>query len=466
MSFWQKSVYPKLPFAFQNMAISAFGYTWNKRRYGGIFEQQLKEFKTRENWNVSQWHAYQTTRLRQLLIHAFETVPYYAEYFQRLGYTTQKLQRFEMEALSSLPFLEKSHLRQFGRTTLLSTRPEPGGEFFESSGSTGTPTSILYSPAMHQRLHAAYESRVRHWAGVDRFMPRSIIGGRRVVPEGNAKPPYYRYNYIEKQLYLSAYHISKDSVRNYVEGIWKYKSEYMTGYAMSNFFLARFILEAGIEAPPMKAVVTSSEKLTPAMREVFQKAYGCKTFDGWSGVENCGLISESEFGQLLISPDVGIIEIIDRDGLPVKPGQSGEVVCTGFLNFDQPLIRYKIGDYVTLAENQTTQCGRSMPVIEEIVGRMEDVVVGKDGREMVRFHGVFYNLSSVVEAQLVQQAVDVFLVNVVPVNKLSETDKALIMQRLQSQLGPLKITFQELREIPRGSNGKFKAVISTIARKV
>ncbi len=459
-------LYPKLPILLQNLAISAFGYTWNKRRYGGIFERELGEFKAREYWSMSQWRQYQTTKLRQLLVHAFDHVPFYNQSFREFGITKQCIQKFEIEDLRRLPILEKLQLKKHGKNLLLSTTLEKGGEFFESSGSTGTPTSILYSYAMHQRLHAAYESRVRHWAGVDRITPRATIGGRRVVPEGIGNPPYYRYNFIEKQLYLSAYHISKKTVQSYVEGILKYRSEYMTGYAMSNFFLARFMLEAGIEMPGMKAVVTSSEKLTPIMRETFRKVYGCKTFDGWSGVENCGLISESEYGQLLISPDVGIIEILDPSGNSVSPGESGEVVCTGFLNFDQPLIRYKIGDYVTLAKNQQTLCGRNMPVIEEIVGRMEDTVIGKDGREMVRFHSVFYNLPSVAEAQLVQEGVNEFLVNVVPVGKFSEADKMLIKERLESQLGSLKLSFQELVVIPRGPNGKFKAVVSNVKREV
>ena len=466
MNFWQNKIYSKLPFSLQNLAISAFGHSWNKRRYAGIFEKELQEFKMREFWSTGQWQEYQTNKLRHLLVYAFDHVPFYNQSFKNAGHTRQALQLFEVDDLKRLPFLEKAQLKKYGKSLLLSAIPEKGGEFFESSGSTGTPTCILYSPAMHQRLHAAYESRVRHWAGVERFTPRATIGGRRVVPDGLSSPPYYRYNFIEKQVYLSAYHISKHTAQNYVDGIRKYRSEYMTGYAMSNFFLARFILEAGIEVPSMKAVVTSSEKLTSDMREVFQKVYGCKTFDGWSGVENCGLISENECGQLLISPDVGIIEILDPSGNPVRPGESGEVVCTGFLNFDQPLIRYKIGDYVTLAKNQIPLCGRSMPVIDEIIGRIEDTVIGKDGREMVRFHSLFYNLPSVVEAQLVQEQVDEFVINIVPVSTLSETDKSLITQRLESQLGHPKISFQELTVIPRGPNGKFKAVVSNVKRKI
>jgi phenylacetate-CoA ligase len=464
MSFWQSNIYPKLPVPMQNMAISAYGYAWKNRRYGGVFENELAAFKQREHWDQQRWFDYQTAQLQKLLIHAYETVPYYRDTFSSIGHSKADLSKFSIKDLRKLPFLEKADLKRNGRTTLLSANLENGGSFFESSGSTGTPTSILYSHAFHQRLHGAYESRVRNWAGIDRFTPRAIIGGRRVVPDGIGKAPFYRYNYFEKQLYLSAYHISRETSKNYLEGIIRYKSEYMTGYAMSNYFLARFILEQGLEAPKMKAVVTSSEKLTMEMRDTFRKVYGCKTYDGWSGVENCGLISENEFGQLLISPDVGIIEVLDRNGNPVGFGESGEVVCTGFLNYDQPLIRYKIGDYISLASDQKNKCGRQMPVVKEIVGRMEDVVIGQDGREMVRFHGVFINLKSVVEAQLVQQAVDDFVVNVVPVEKLSEQDKVSITSRLESQLGKVRVAFNEMKSIPKGANGKFKAVISNVKR--
>jgi len=464
MNFWQSKIYPNLPVSLQNLAISAYGYSWKKRRYGGVFENELHEFKQREYWDQQQWNDYQTKQLQRLLIHAFETVPYYSKVYSSAGFKKSDLSKFSISDLKKLPFLEKTDLKKFGRTSLLSNKLEKDGSFFESSGSTGTPTSILYSHAFHQRLHGAYESRVRNWAGINRDTPRAIIGGRRVVPDGIGKAPFYRYNYFEKQLYLSAYHISKDTAKNYLNGISRYGSEYMTGYAMSNYFLARFIVESGLEVPKMKAVVTSSEKLTDEMRNTFAKVYGCKTYDGWSGVENCGLISETEFGQLLISPDVGIIEVLDKEGKQVGLGESGEVVCTGFLNYDQPLIRYKIGDYISVASEQKNRCGRSMPVVQEIVGRLEDIVIGQDGREMVRFHGVFINLASVIEAQLVQQEVDDFIINVVPSDKLLEQDKLTIIKRLESQLGSVRVTFNEMSSIPKGANGKFKAVISNVKR--
>ena len=75
------------------------------------------------------------------------------------------------------------------------------------------------------------------------------------------------------------------------------------------------------------------------MRESIERAFLCKVYDGYSGVEACGLISENKSGELLFSPDTGILEVIDNDGNQVLNGESGEVISTGLLNYDQPLIK-------------------------------------------------------------------------------------------------------------------------------
>jgi phenylacetate-CoA ligase len=317
---------------------------------------------------------------------------------------------------------------------------------------------------MHQKWSAAFEARIRNWAGISRFDARGMIGGRRVVNDGKSNGPFYRYNFFEKQVYFSAYHIAASTVKDYLNGIQKYHVKYMTGYAMSNFFLARFIEEMDLKAPTLKAVITSSEKLTPEMRNTFKRVYDCKTYDSYSGVEACGLISECEQGSLHISPDVGIFEIIKEDGTACKPGETGEVVSTGLINYDQPLIRYRIGDLVRLSNKQNCMCGRNMPVIDEIIGRIEDTVIGKDGREIVRFHGVFIDLNSIIEGQIIQHELDEFEVKVVVSNELTQEQKNIIEKRMCSQLGEIKVTIHEVPFIPRNANGKFKSVISKIKR--
>jgi phenylacetate-CoA ligase len=457
-------LYKYSPIPFQNLAISIYGLSWQRRRFGGVFEQELRGFKQRENLNATRFGAYQTMMLRHLLVHAFETVPYYHNVFKRHGLDMNKLQRFETENLKDLPFLDKKTVREVGTTELIARIREPKGKYFGSSGTTGTPTQILFSQRMHQRWSAGFEARIRHWAGVTRHDARGMIGGRRIVPEGMAQPPFYRYNFVEKQTYFSAYHISSDNVTNYAYGMHKHKVTYMTGYAMSNYFLARFLEESGLETPQLKAVLPSSEKLTVEMRAVFQRVYGCKTYDAWSGVEACGLISECEHGRLHISPDIAVLEFLDPEtGQPAQPGQLAEVVCTGLLNYDQPLIRYRIGDLMQLSP-EACPCGREMPVVENIIGRMEDTVIGPDGREMVRFHGIFVGISNIIEGQIIQHNYSEFEVKVVASKPLSKAEIGLIEQRMRSQLGEIRLQISEVASITRGPNGKFKAVISKVSR--
>lgn len=457
-------IYKKLPVFVQNLAISLYGYSWKKKRFGGVFKKEVVNFLDRENYSKSQWQNYQEQELQRLILHSINTVPYYKKTFQDNGLTIEKASKIQLKELKNLPILEKNDLREFGETELLSSTLDSKGEFFSSSGSTGTPTRIYFSRKMHQKWSAVFETRIRWWAGVNINDPRGMIGGRRVVADGESTAPFYRYNFFEKQTYFSAYHIAKQNIRNYIKGIKDNHIVYMTGYAMSNFFLARLIEESGQTAPQLKAVITSSEKLTKEMRETFQRVYGCRTYDSYSGVEACGLISECPEGSLHLSPDVAIVEILDEKGEPVKPGETGEAVCTGLLNFDQPLIRYRIGDLLTLDENQSCKCGREMPVIKEIVGRIEDVVIGMDGREMVRFHGVFINIDSIIEGQIVQWELSEFEILLVLAKDLTESEKNIIFSRMKSQLGEVKVRLKIVEKIPRNQNGKFKAVISHVKR--
>lgn len=457
------SIYSKAPVWLQNVLVSLYGLRWKRRRFGGVFAEELKGYKSREKYTAVEWADYTNHQLRAMLLHAFRTVPYYRDKWMATGITEDRLKSFTISDVSQLPFLSKEDLRKHCKTALLSDKRESRGSYFESSGTTGTPTSILFSDAMHQRWSAAYEARVRNWAGVNNNMSRGMIGGRRVLPDADAKPPYYRYNYFERQIYFSAYHISSATVLNYADALNKYRTDYMVGYAMSNYFLARFIKEAGLDVPQMKAVITSSEKLTPEMREVMEEVYRCKTYDGWSGVEACGLVSECEHGGLHISPDVGLVEILKENGEPAKPGEYGEVVCTGFLNYDQPLIRYRICDYMRVSDKQC-QCGRHMSLVEEITGRIEDTIIGKDGREMVRFHGIFIGIPAIVKGQIVQETLEDIVINVEAERQLTAEEREILTKRIYSQLGEVNVQIFEMKEIPCGNNGKFRAVISKVKR--
>lgn len=456
-------VYAHSPVWLQNLGISAYGVVWKKRRYGGRFREFVSQFIFRETFFQEDWDRYQTERLRSLLVYAGKNVPYYQKLFQHMELSLQDLLNFKLADLSKLPLLEKEYIRSNPDEFIdRSIHPKRFNTYL-TSGTTGKNLAVKWTVETDRLNAAAYEARCRRWAGLNYKMSRAMIGGRIVVPKGNSPPPYWRYNLVERQLYMSAFHISPENVPDYVKALNRFQPDYLVGYASSHFFLARMIDELNLGVHQPKAVLTSSEKLTPEMRSMIEKVYQCPVFDGYNGVEGSCLISECEHHRLHVSPDVGIVEILDRDGNNATPGESGEIITTGLLNFAQPLIRYRIGD-VACSSVINCPCGRQMPIIHELIGRLEDVVIGPDGRETVRFHGVFVGVPHIREGQIVQEELNKFIIRLVVDQGFNMDDRQTIYRRFVQRLGQIDLEFDFVDHIERTQGGKFRSVISKVQR--
>ncbi len=94
--------------------------------------------------------------------------------------------------------------------------------------------------------------------------------------------------------------------------------------------------------------------------------------------ENVALATECQAGKMHISPEVGLVEILDENLLVTE--KVGNIVATGLLNADMSLIRYEVGERGQLGSN--SQCGRVMPILAKVEGRTNDLIVTKDGRNI------------------------------------------------------------------------------------
>lgn len=454
-------LYRHAPASLQNLGVSLFGVAWRWRRYGPGYRRALQQARERERFTAEGWRSYQEAALRGLLAHACEKVPFYRDFALSVPGANEGWASYQLEDLPRLPFLEKQQVRPAPDRLVADGAGRVHA--YLTSGTTGTPLTIFMGARARRRWQALYEARCLNWAGVNRHQRRAMIGGRQVVPKGESPPPWWRVNWAEKQLYLSAFHISGETAPHYVKALRDFRPAYLVGYASSWFFLARFVLERRLTPPEVKAVLTSSEKLEPEMREAIQRAFRAPVFDAYSGVEMCCLASECEQHRLHLSPDAGVVELVDPNGKPVPPGEEGEIIATGLINFDQPLIRYRTGDLARLSR-QPCPCGRAMPVLEELVGRLEDVVVGRDGREMVRFHGLWVGLPAVVEGQVVQECYDRIRLRVVPTGAFGTHEETILRQRVVDRLGQVEVVIERVEALPRTERGKVKAVVSYVPR--
>jgi phenylacetate-CoA ligase len=452
------SIYARLPVFAQHIAVSSYGLYWQRLRFGAGYERYVREYLDREQFTKAQWARWQAEQLRGLLRACVEQVPYYGRQWSE----SQKCSALEGD-LGALPLLEKDAIRADPKAFLRQDMQPEHPQVFLTSGSTGTPISSYYTvPELRQSL-ALREVRSARWAGVSFGMPRATFSGRMVEPNPHSRGPFHRFNIIEKQVYFSAFHLRPDTAHQYVEALRRHNVQWGTGYAVSFYLLARFMLEKDIPAPGLKAIITTSEKLTPEMRMVMEQAYRCKIYEEYSTVENAIFASECEHGRLHVSPDVSVVEILRPDGSPCSAGEAGEVVVTTLSRTYHPLIRFRLGD-VAMWDEELCPCGRQMPVIKEVVGRIEDVVIGPDGRQMVRFHGIFVNQPHIREGQIIQEELDHIRVKVVPTNNFGDNDIQEIIHRVQQRLGKnVKISVDQVDSIPRTRAGKFQAVLSRLA---
>ena len=461
-------VYRRSPATVQNLFGTMYGHYLNYWRYGPRSETLVQEALERETWSPARWEAWQSERLATLLHAAATEVPYYRELWRarRLKGDTSPVDR-----LDSWPVLEKAALRS-NASAFISERSDPKSLFkLQTSGTSGTPVTTWRGREPMRQWYALVEARWRRWYGVSRFDNWAILGGQEVTPIDRSEPPFWLWNRAGNQLYLSSLHLNAANIAVYARALHQHGIVHMYGYSSSLAEMARLALAHGQALPRMKAIVTNAEPLEAYQRDVISSAFGTQVHTSYGMSEAVAGASECEYGTLHLWPEAGVVEVVaDGSNEPVTDGASGRLICTGLLNTDMPLIRYDIGDRGALAATftagaSTCGCGRSMPSLARLEGRSTDNLSTLDGRKVFWVNPVLYGLP-IYEGQIVQVAIDRIVVNVVPAEGFDLNAEREITSRLHHRLGPVDVEVRRTDAIPRGANGKFRAVVNQVAQQV
>src|SRR5439155_328042 len=144
--------------------------------------------------------------------------------------------------------------------------------------------------------------------------------------------------------------------------------------------LALEALRLGRRDLRLRVAITNSEPLLKHQRAAIADAFGCPVRETYGMAETVAAASECDAGTLHQWPEVGFIERF-ADGAPAAAQASGELVCTGLLNPDMPLVRYRVGDSGRVADPTAgCRCGRTLPALAAIHGRTNDLLITRDGR--------------------------------------------------------------------------------------
>ena len=454
-------IYGVLPTPLQHIAVTGYGFAWKWRRQGGQFKTYRNGFSERDRISESDWTRWQTDALREVLRDAW-TVPHYRSVWSGRDFSESDVDSFTLDQLKHLPLLDKESVRHAPERLCPGGAPSRTASAWYTSGSTGTPLTTYHDYGDFRRGLAMRDARYETFLGVTHRLPRATIRGRIVVPDPESAGPYYRFNLAEHQIYLSPYHLGPHTVSDYVGALRRHGSRWLDGYASSIHDIAHLALEQGIDCPQLAAVVTCAEPTTQRVRDDVQRAFGCKASEDYGLVEECCAGLECEQGSLHMFPDAGYVEILDEEGERCGPGQVGEIVATSFLRKAQPFVRYRTGDLAAWSSTPCA-CGRAMPIFESVEGRLDDVVIGADGRRLGRLSTVPKHLPGVVMMQFVQDHPGQLLVRVVADGPLHESVKAEVNRRLVTRLGPtMAIDFEQVAALERTPKGKIRSVISNV----
>jgi phenylacetate-CoA ligase len=244
-----EQLYARLPVALQHAATTVQGARYHLQRYGGVFSENLNALRSLEFASADELEALSLLRMHKMLRHAFENVPYYRDVARRLGCSWQDF--VTLRDLRRLPPTSKADVRRNPAAFVACNANRAKLIPWYTSGTTGSPLELFYSPQAVQRLYAFVEL-YREQAGVSRFLRRGQFTGKLIVPpRANGKQnTFWRFDLANRSLLLSTMHLHAANLRSYADAIVRFRPAYIAGYPSSIYILAQYYRGSGREAPP------------------------------------------------------------------------------------------------------------------------------------------------------------------------------------------------------------------------
>ena len=406
----------------------------------------------------------QMRKLASLLSVALAHCPWHAQRLIAAGLgTATPNTELTLEDLARIPTMDKADAQLNGEA--MRWQGVPGGAFpYNTGGSSGQPLKFRFG-RQRQASDAAGRMRARRWWGVD-------VGEREVylwgAPVELSKTDLIKTvrDRLLNQLVLNAFEMSPANMDAYLVAIGKFDPVCIYGYASSVALLAAHARQARRipRLRSLKVVCTTGEPLYPHQRELIREVFGAPVANEFGSRDIGFTAHETPSGQMLLMSESIVLEVLDRNGQAVAPGETGEAVMTGLCSDAQPFIRYRTGDMLSLAAEPCRE-GRGLHVIDHVVGRATDFVVKRDGTIMHALSVIYIMraVEGVSEFRIIQQDLDLIEVHVVPNALWHDKNIIGIETQFKKRLGDsISVDVRLVNAIPPEASGKHRYVVSRV----
>ena len=417
----------------------------------------------RDQWYSPQAiEALQFKRLKTLLEHCYREVPYYRRRWSELGIQPDDIRN--LDDYARLPVLTKADIREnFQDLQAASWR---GRLLFKrTGGSTGEPLELGYTHESYERRMAVMW-RGYGWAG-SRLGRRTLYlwAGTVGTPGRMHQFKDSLYNALFSRRMLNSFNMTEANLASYADAIDRYRPDIIVGYVHPLAQLATWMVETGRKVHHPEAVIGAAEALHPHQRELIGRAFGSSVYNTYGCREVMLIASECTHHQgLHVNADHLVLELLGEDGQPTVLGP-GEVALTDLSNYGMPFIRYLNGDLATASSVNHCPCGRGLPLLERVDGRVLDAIRTPDGRILPGefFPHMLKDVPGLSRFQLVQRELDRLELSIVRNERFDDASIAYIRRETAKVLGEsVSLDYHFVDDIPLTHSGKHRVTRSEL----
>jgi len=398
----------------------------------------------------------QLERLREIVTHAYETVPFYRDLYRGAGFEPGDLG--DGSRFHELPSITKDEVIEAFPDRLLSNRFELEGLIVSrSSGSSGKVLDVAYDA----RTLIAY-----------------VLATIRLYQMGFDYRPWHRHVYV----YTSPYPIDSifglypltfvptvAPIDEILRVLIETNPQLLVCYPSHLRQVAELATPEQLERIRPLLVSVSSEMSSQSERDVLAGLFGCPVLDNYSSEEMARIAAQCDAKSYHVFEDMNYIETVAGDGAPTEG--LGKIVATNLHNFAVPLIRYEQNDLAQI-EAPGCACGRSFRRLRNLQGRQNDSFTMPSGRVLTSgflldatYEFLLTHRTAIRDFCLVQEQPDAVLLEIVAGKGWSDAVERQISARFRRFLDDdVHFRIETVDECEKTKTGKRNPIINRLAR--
>lgn len=414
-------------------------------------------------WTISELKRFQFQRLQSLLTHAYRNVPYYHRTFKTLSLKPADIKN--SSDINKLPVLTKDIIRKNLNDLIAKNYPRNTLIPSATGGSSGEPMKFFIDTDW-KAWNMAAANREWNWAGYNIGDKMTYLWAAPQDVSDQLKLKVKLFNLLNRTMFLDANQLTEKTLDDYIKILKTFKPKVINSYSSAIYLMAQYMEKKGISDIRPESILTSCEMLFDYQRKIIEKNFHCKVFDYYSGRDTSFHAAEcQEHTGYHMTIENALTEFL-KDNQPVAYDEFGKIIITDLSNYAMPFIRYEIGD-LGKPSDEHCPCGRRLPLMKEISGRIRDIITTKDGKYIpgVFFSTLFYDkkgTKGIKQYQFIQKTKDHSILKIVKGEDFSYKELDKIIEKIHEQCGEMKIEIEFVESIPPTPSGKYRTTISEV----